>query len=69
RQAITLDTIHVDPHALRAELERRLGIDIVDVSVQEIDYVRETMRLTVRSAAPAGAAPVPAPVEEVPDAR
>ena len=69
RQAITLDMIHADPHALRAELERRLGIDIVDVSVQEIDYVRETMRLMVRSAAPAGAAPVPAPAEEVPDAR
>ena len=70
RQAVTLDTIHADPRALRAELERRLGIEIVDITVQEIDYVRETMRLIVRSAAPAGM-PEPADIvpEEVADAR
>lgn len=69
RQAITLDTIHSDPAALRAELERRLGVDIIDLGVEEIDYVRETMRLTVRTAAPPGAAPVAAVPGEVPHAR
>lgn len=70
RQAVTLDTIHTDPSALRAELERRLGVEIVDVTVQEIDYVRESMRLVVRSALPAGATGSTEPLpDEVGDAR
>ena len=33
--------------SLRAELERRLGTEVVAVSIKQIDYVRETMRLGV----------------------
>jgi hypothetical protein len=51
RHAVTLDVVHADPAALRAELERRLGVEIVAINVEEIDYVRETMRLVVRSEA------------------
>lgn len=69
RQAITLDTIHADPRALRAELERRLGVEIIDIGVREIDYVRETMRLVVRCTPPSGAPFTDLVPEEVVDGR
>lgn len=48
RCRVELDTILSDPPALRAELERRLGATVHHMLVQEIDYVRETMRIDVR---------------------
>jgi hypothetical protein len=48
RFKLTLDVVIADPVALRAELERRLGGRVRHVIVQEIDQVRETMRVDVR---------------------
>jgi hypothetical protein len=48
RYRVELDLVITDPTALRAELERRLGGEVGHVIVQELDYVRETMRVDVR---------------------
>ena len=48
RFKVELDVVHSDPSAIRAELERRLGSEVKRFTVQEIDYVRETMRIDVR---------------------
>jgi hypothetical protein len=48
RYRVTLDVVHTDPHDLRAELERRLGGRVHNLVVQDVDYVRETMRVDVR---------------------
>lgn len=37
-------------------MAQRLGLEVLEVNVLEIDYVRETMRLIARTARPAGAA-------------
>jgi hypothetical protein len=48
RFRVDLDVVLTDPAALRAELESRLGGTVHQVLVQEIDYIRETMRVDVR---------------------
>ncbi|GGI05923.1 DUF4956 domain-containing protein [Egicoccus halophilus] len=48
RCRVVLDVVHTDHEVLRRELERRLGGIVHSVVVQEVDYVRETMRLDVR---------------------
>jgi hypothetical protein len=48
RYRVTLDVVHTDPDELRAELERRLGGRVRNLVVQDVDYVRETMRVDVR---------------------
>jgi hypothetical protein len=47
RMAVELDEVYNDDVSLRAELERRLGTEVVAVSIKQIDYVRETMLLGV----------------------
>jgi hypothetical protein len=47
RMTIELDEIYSDHISLRAELERRIGAEIVGVSIRHIDYVRDTMLLGV----------------------
>jgi hypothetical protein len=47
KREITLDTIHDNDAALRADLEHRLGVRITDIAIAEIDYVREVTRLTI----------------------
>jgi hypothetical protein len=47
RMSVELDEIYGDDVSLRAELERRIGTEVVSVSVKRIDYVRETMVLGV----------------------
>jgi hypothetical protein len=47
-QQVVLDTVHSDEAALRADLERRLGIEIQSLSVLETDFVREVTVVTVR---------------------
>jgi uncharacterized membrane protein YhiD involved in acid resistance len=44
---IVLDEVYGDDLTLRAELERRIGTEIVGVTIKQVDYVRETMRLGV----------------------
>ena len=48
RMLVTLEQVFADNAALRAHLELRLGARIVDVTVLEVDYVRETTRAEVR---------------------
>jgi len=56
RTQITLESVITEPATLRAEVERRLGVEVVEISVVEIDYVRESMRINVRSSQPPGVA-------------
>ncbi|MGY6502562.1 MAG: DUF4956 domain-containing protein [Acidimicrobiales bacterium] len=48
RFKVTLDVVVTDPDALRAELQSRLGGIVHQVVVQDVDFVRETMRVDVR---------------------
>jgi hypothetical protein len=48
RMALVLDEVYPDEDALRVELERRLGAEIVAVSIEQLDYVREITRVDVR---------------------
>ena len=48
RQILTLDVVHADPTALRADLERRLGAEVMHATVLDSDYVRETTTVDVR---------------------
>lgn len=67
RRTVLLDAIHADPAALRADLERRIGGELLRCEVTEVDYVQGTSRCDVRLRAvadrslPARAAP-PAPL-------
>jgi Domain of unknown function (DUF4956) len=50
RQQITLDTIHSNERELRADLERRLNVRVLDYAIAHVDYVREITVLNVRYA-------------------
>ncbi len=50
-QRITLDTIHANDQSLRADLERRLNVKVLDYAIAHVDYVREITVLSVRYAA------------------
>lgn len=50
RQQITLDTIHSNETELRADLERRLKVRVLDYAIAHVDYVREITVLNVRYA-------------------
>ncbi|MBH1936923.1 DUF4956 domain-containing protein [Streptomyces sp. AV19] len=65
RTLVTLDAVHADPAALRADLARRLG-EPLNWTVMEIDYVRDLMVVDVRYREfPPGALPgQPAPVTD-----
>jgi hypothetical protein len=47
RMEITLDVVHTDDAALIADLERRLGGQVLRHQVQDIDYVRDIMVVDV----------------------
>jgi hypothetical protein len=63
RLSLVLDDVYADEPALRAEIERRLGAEVVGVSIEEIDYVRDVTRLEAQIVP--GSAPV-VPAEPVP---
>ncbi len=46
---VTLDSVHADRTSLVAEIERRLGVEVVHVTVLDVDLVRETTRTEVTS--------------------
>lgn len=50
RRRITLDTIHDDEAALKADLERRLHVEILDYTILRVDYVMEVTELDVQYA-------------------
>ncbi len=45
---LTLERVFTDPVALRAELTERLGAEPVGLAIDDIDWVRETTRVTAR---------------------
>ena len=47
RLDVTLERVFSDDAALREHLRERLRAPVIDVTVREVDYVRETMRLDV----------------------
>jgi hypothetical protein len=67
RIRLTLDAVYSDETLLRAELERRLGADIVEISVRAIDFVRETTELEARYTPRATPAAAEVPVALHPD--
>jgi hypothetical protein len=48
RMDVTLDTVHTDEAALVADLESRLGGQVMRHEVNQVDYVRQTMIVDVR---------------------
>jgi Domain of unknown function (DUF4956) len=48
RLEVMLELVFADPDMLRRHLEERLGAHVTDVTVLELDYVRETTRAEVR---------------------
>jgi hypothetical protein len=48
RFRIVLDVVEPDPARLRRVLEDRLGGRVTDVRIEDVDLVRETMRIDVR---------------------
>jgi hypothetical protein len=52
RLEVTLDLAFGDDDALRVHLRERLRAPVLDVTVREIDYVRETTRVEVRLGPP-----------------
>lgn len=53
RRTITLDVIATDELALRRRLTDDLGVEVLDVVIEEIDYVRDLTRVQIRHAVPA----------------
>jgi hypothetical protein len=47
RLEVTLERVFADDEALRDHLRERLRAPVLDVTVREVDYVRETTRLEV----------------------
>lgn len=52
REVVTLDVVHSDPAALRADLENRLGGRVLRHVVTEVDYVRDVTVVDVRYQVP-----------------
>jgi hypothetical protein len=48
RVEVTLDVVHTDEASLIADLERRLGGQVMHHQVNDVDYVRRTMLVDVR---------------------
>ncbi len=48
RMDVTLDTVHTDEAALIADLESKLGGQVMRHEVNQVDYVRQTMIVDVR---------------------
>jgi len=51
RQQVILDKIHFSDESLRADLEKRLRVQVLDYAIAQVDYVREVTVLDVRYAA------------------
>jgi len=47
---VTVELVFADHDALRRHLEERLNVDVIDVRVVEVDYVREVTRVELRCA-------------------
>lgn len=47
RRRVILDAVYTDPAVVRAELERRFGVRIVELLIRQVDYVRETTSVSM----------------------
>jgi hypothetical protein len=56
---VTLELVFADVEALRRHLEERLNARVTEITVREIDYVRETTRAGVRYLVDSRTPPVP----------
>ena len=48
RRRVMLDQVWTDSDALRTELEQRFGVEITELRISEVDYVRETTSVSIR---------------------
>jgi hypothetical protein len=48
RRLVTLDTIHDDDEAVRADIERRINVEVRSLTVLEVDFVREVTLVEIR---------------------
>lgn len=48
RRRVMLDQVWTDSDALRTELEHRFGVEITELRISEVDYVRETTSVSIR---------------------
>lgn len=46
RRVVTLDAAYPDAESAHAALSERMRAEVIDVAISEVDYVRETTRLT-----------------------
>ena len=51
RRQVTLDAVYPDDESVQAALSSRIRAKVIDISISEVDYVRETTRLTALIAA------------------
>lgn len=58
---VVLDREHPTTDAPQADLAARMGVEVLDSKVLEVDYVRETTRLEVRHRPLDGPSPLPTP--------
>lgn len=57
RRTVTLDELVVDEEALRTRLSQDFGVEVLEVSIDEVDYVRDLTRVEIRYVvAPTGGA-------------
>jgi len=47
-RTVVLDSVYTDRIALTAELERRFGVEIYELLINDVDYVREVTSLSIR---------------------
>ena len=59
RRKVTLDSVETDPAVLATTLSQRMGVEVVNVTINEIDYVHGTTTLVVRYMADPNGAPEP----------
>jgi hypothetical protein len=48
RRTVTLDELVVDEQALRTRLSADFGVEVLEVSIEEVDYVRDLTRVQIR---------------------
>lgn len=48
RRRVRLDEVHTDSAALREDLARRFGVEIVELAITDVDYVREITDVSLR---------------------
>jgi Domain of unknown function (DUF4956) len=59
-RTVVLDSVYTDRIALKAELERRFGVEIHELLINDVDYVRDVTSLSIRYVDLAEPPPAPA---------